>query len=125
MDGARTVAKHSQNPSVLHVSYVLPQRIVGGGYGEKKNGMGDPLTSDHGRQHLCGSKMVSRHSYVVTLYFLSSNEDVNGCKPTVRESVNVSLYEVLDIPEEACRKDHQRYDANHDAPDGSSGKRGL
>lgn len=69
MDGARTVAKHSQNPSVLHVPYVLPQRIVGGGYGEKKNGMGDPLTSDHGRQHLCGSKRVSWHLYVVILRF--------------------------------------------------------
>jgi hypothetical protein len=57
--------------------------------------------------------------------FLALNEAVNGCKPTVRELANVSSYEVLDIPEETCRKDHQRYDANHDSRNGSSGKRGL
>jgi hypothetical protein len=49
MDGARTVAKHSHNPSVLHVPYVLRQRVVGGGYGENRDGVGDPMTSDDGR----------------------------------------------------------------------------
>jgi hypothetical protein len=49
MDGARTVAKRSHNPSVLYVPYVLRQWIVGGGYGENKNVVGDPVTSDDGR----------------------------------------------------------------------------
>jgi len=49
----------------------------------------------------------------------------NECKLTIRESVSVSSYEVADIPEEACREDHQGHDADYDARDRPDRKRGL
>lgn len=82
------VVRRSQNPYVLRSPCGLRQWTVHGDYGEgrdgvceKKNVVGDPMTSGDGRRYLCdGQKVNSRYHEVTTSLWLSIklSMDVNS-----------------------------------------------